>query len=364
MIQQQSTLIKSLDARVYLDPEIFLREQQAIFASTWQYACHVEKLRSPGDYCVREIAGESLILIREDARRINGFYNVCPHRAAQMVSGEGCSKRLSCPYHAWTFNTRGDLIAAPNAQNVPGFKLADYRLRSCRVEVLHGLVFVNLDNLAAPMIEQVPEFAQDLVAYAPDMPELTFVHRSEAMLQANWKVAIENFAECYHCELLHRDLARNVLDMDSYRIEVFERSQKHLSESRSGDDRAYRFEDLSATDFVSWWLWPNFCFQSYPGGRAHVWYWTPLDIEHTRLRVDWYFPSKDMADWESELIRHHTATTFREDQEIIASAQRGLNSRGYRPGPLMIDAAHSQYSEHGVAAVQQWWREAMGEEGE
>jgi len=360
MSRQQTTVIKALPARFYTDPEVYRHELDAIFSATWQYACHVEKLRRPGDYLVCEIAGESLILIREDADTINAFYNVCAHRAARLVSGEGCTRRLSCPYHAWTYNTRGELIAVPNAQNVSGFDIGDYRLRPCRVEQLHGLVFVNLDDAATPMAEQVPEFARDLVTYAAEMPQLTFVHRTEAVLEANWKVALENFSECYHCELIHKKLANSVLDMNSYSIKVLECSQKHLSGSKAGDERAYAFEDQAASDFVSWWLWPNFAFQSYPGGRAHVWYWTPLDVEHTHLAVDWYFPSAEMADWEAELIHHHAQTTFREDQEIVASVQRGLNSRAYQSGPLMIDAARSQYSEHAVAAIQQLWRDAMG----
>ena len=359
MSRQQTTLIEALAAGNYTDPGVYRRELEAIFSTTWQYACHVEKLREAGDYLVIEVAGESLLLIRQDDATINAFFNVCAHRAARLASGEGCKKRLSCPYHGWTYDTAGKLVAAPNAQHVSGFELANYSLQACRIEVVHGLVFVNLDEAARPMSELVPEFIDDLVAYAPDMPELTFVHRTEALLEANWKAAVENFSECYHCELIHRDLTSNVLDMDSYRIRVHERSQKHLSGSKSGDDRAYSFEDLNASDFVSWWLWPNFAFQSYPGGRAHVWRWTPLAVDRTHLAVDWYFPSADMADWENELIRHHAATTFSEDQDIVASVQLGLASRAYESGPLMIDATGSQYSEHAVAAIQQWWRDAM-----
>ena len=156
----------------------------------------------------------------------------------------------------------------------------------------------------------------------------------------------------------------SVLDFESYSIETFARSQKHHSGSQQGDARAYQFDDLSATEFVAWWLWPNFAFQSYPGGRAHLWKWTPVDVAHTHLTVDWYFPNKDLAEWESELIRHHAATTFQEDQNIIASVQLGLGSRACQPGPLMIDDAKSVLSEHAVAAIQQLWRDAMGVEYE
>ncbi len=364
MNRQQSGIIETLKARVYLDPEVMRIEQQNIFATSWQYAGHTEKLAKPGDFIVAEIAGESIIVIREDADTINAFYNLCPHRSARLLHGEGCKKRFSCPYHAWTFNPRGELISAPNADHVPGFEISNYSLKPCRVEVQHGLVFVNLDDSATALAEQAPELLADLRRYVPNMPELTFVHRTEALLAANWKVGIENYAECYHCEMIHKSLASSVLDFDSYSIETFQRSQKHHSGSQQGDARAYQFDDLEATEFVAWWLWPNFSFQSYPGGRAHLWKWTPVDVNHTRLTVDWYFPSKEMAQWETELIRHHAATTFREDQEIIASVQLGLGSRACEPGPLMIDDEKSVLSEHAVAAIQQLWRDAMGVEYE
>ncbi len=360
MSKQQAVLIEALTAQAYVDPEIFVIEQNLIFASTWQYACHIEKLARPGDYIVCEIATESIIVIRENTTTINAFYNVCPHRASRLLEAEGCKKRFACPYHAWTFNTHGELISAPNAQNVAGFDISNYALKACRVEVMHGLVFVNLDDIAKPLKEQAPELLIDLEAYAPNLPELTFVHRTEALLECNWKVAVENYSECYHCELIHKELTKGVLDMNSYQIRVFERSQKHLSDSQSGESRVYQFKDSNATDFVAWWLWPNFSFQSYPGGRVHCWNWTPLDIDHTHLTVDWYFPSTDMADWEREMIRHHAATTFSEDSAVMAQVQQGLSSRAYDTGPLMIDAEKSRYSEHAVAAIQQLWRDAMG----
>ena len=89
MSKPQATLIEALDANNYIDPEIYRQEQASIFATTWQYACHVEKLQKPGDYLVCDVAGESLILIRKDRDTINALYNVCPHRAARVASGEG-----------------------------------------------------------------------------------------------------------------------------------------------------------------------------------------------------------------------------------------------------------------------------------
>ena len=255
-------------------------------------------------------------------------------------------------------------MSAPNAANVSGFDCANYRLKSCRAEILHGLVFVNLDDAAAPFAEQYPEFVRDLEVYAPDLPRLTFVHRTEAYMNANWKVAVENFAECYHCDLIHKELVTSVLDFDSYQIRVFDRSQKHLSRPRRGDDRAYAYDESQETEFAAWWLWPNFAFQNYPGGRMHVWQWRPVDVDRTHLTVDWYFPSREMSAWERRLIEHHASTTFAEDMAVIDSVQQGLGSRAFEAGPLMIDQEKSKYSEHAVAAIQQWWRESMREQYE
>lgn len=361
MSKQRSQVIEGLPAQAYIDPAVLVTEQDRIFAATWQYAGHVEKLQQSGDFFVSEIAGESIIVIRDSGDKINAFYNVCPHRAARLLAGEGCKQRFSCPYHGWTFGCGGELIAAPRAQQVPGFDTSNYALKACRVEAIHGLVFINLNDNAAPLRQQAPELLDDLYRYAPDLPELTFVHRTETCLEANWKVAVENYAECYHCELIHKPLVDSVLDFSSYQIRVFDRSQKHRSRPQLAESKAYDFDESVETEFVAWWLWPNFSFQSYPGGRVHVWHWKPLDVDRTHLTVDWYFPSRDMQDWERGMIEHHAATTFIEDQDIINSVQQGLSSRAYQAGPLMIDRDRSQYSEHGVAALQQWWREAMGE---
>jgi phenylpropionate dioxygenase-like ring-hydroxylating dioxygenase large terminal subunit len=361
MSEPQAILVKALSAAAYIDAEVYRQEQNRIFARSWQFACHVEKLRCSGDFVVCEVADESLIVMRENEKVINAFYNVCAHRAARLLDGEGCKQRFSCPYHAWIYNTRGELVAAPNAGDVPGFDVSHFGLKSCRVEVVHGLVFVCLDNDAEPLQAQFPGLIDDLKAYAPDLPALTFVHRTEACMQANWKVAIENYAECYHCELIHKALVSGVLDFDSYSIEVIGKAHKHLSRSQSGTARAYDFDESTDSEFVAWWMWPNFSFQSYPGGRVHFWKWTPVDASHTHLTVDWFFPSKDMADWEREMIDHHARTTFAEDLAVIDSVQQGLGSRSYQPGPLMIDRENSRYSEHAVAAIQQLWRNAMGD---
>lgn len=333
-------------------------ERDRIFARTWQYVCHVEKLRNVGDFVTATVADESLIVLRGEDGKARALHNVCAHRAARIASGEGCCKRFSCPYHGWTYDLSGHLIAAPNAAHVAGSRQQDYRLKPARAEEMHGLIFVTLDPDAVPLVQAADGLADELRKTAPALPDLTFVHRTEAELNCNWKVAAENYAECYHCTLVHREFTQGVIDPDSYRVRVHGLWQKHHSKSRDGVAKAYDFED-KGSGFGAWWLWPNFAFQSYPGGAVHVWRWTPLDVDRTHVAVDWYFPSTELAGWETTLIEHHASTTFAEDIPLVEAVQAELSSRAYKTGPLMIDEGHTQLSEHAVAAIQQLWRDAM-----
>lgn len=362
----QSTFSPSftLPSRVYTAGDVFEKEQEQIFARTWQYVGHVERVRSPGDYFVEDVANESVIVLRDNNGALNAFFNVCAHRAARVASGAGSRKRFSCPYHGWTYDLAGALVAAPNATNVAGFKPSDHRLKPCRVEEMHGLVFVNLDAAATPLSQFAPGLEAEIKEYVPNLPDLTFVHRTEAPLQCNWKIAAENFAECYHCSLVHKSFTQGVVDPESYRVRVHGTWQKHHSRSRTGAARAYDFDDMTnvhASEFGAWWMWPNFAFQCYPGGAAHVWKWTPSAVGKTHIATDWFMPSTELKDWQRTLIDHHASTTFAEDIPLVEAVQQGVASRAYDRGRLMIDGEETQLSEHAVAAIQNLWRNAMGE---
>ncbi|MEN8710523.1 MAG: Rieske (2Fe-2S) protein, partial [Paracoccaceae bacterium] len=137
--------IRSLDARYYTDPKVFELEKAGLLARTWQFACHASQLENPGDYVAFELCDESLFSIKGRDGTIRTFYNVCQHRAHQLVSGEGSTRVVVCPYHAWTYELTGKLRAAPNSKSVPGFDASQVCLTEIRTEVFLGFVFVNLD---------------------------------------------------------------------------------------------------------------------------------------------------------------------------------------------------------------------------
>ena len=355
--------MKPLPPDVYLDPTVLGTETDAVFGTTWQHVGHVEKVRSTGDYLVCEVAGESVIVIRGHDEVLHGHINVCRHRGSQLAQGTGCTSRLSCPYHGWSYDLDGSLVTVPNERAVGVIDRAGHGLHRVQVVEVHGLVFVNLDLTAPAFDHYAPGLENEIRAYAPELPALTFAHRTEATIAANWKVAIENYSECYHCRLVHKEFVKGVADPDSYRLVDRGHWQRHESRARTGAAKAYEFDETAthtAGEFGAWWLWPNFAFQSYPGGAVHTWKWTPIDISTTHVVVDWFLPSAEPADWERDLIDHHARTTFAEDIPIVESVQRGISSRRYVPGPIMVDPAGGSMSEHGVEAIQRLWREAMG----
>ncbi|MEM1315914.1 MAG: Rieske (2Fe-2S) protein, partial [Pseudomonadota bacterium] len=148
--------VRTLEARYYTDPAVFEAERAGLLARTWQFAGHAGQLERAGDYFAFELAGEGLFCIKGRDGVIRTFYNVCQHRAHQLLAGEGSTRVIVCPYHAWTYELTGGLRAAPNAKAVPGFDRSRICLTEVRTEVFLGFIFVNLDPDAKPMDDWFP----------------------------------------------------------------------------------------------------------------------------------------------------------------------------------------------------------------
>jgi choline monooxygenase len=232
----------TLPGRFYHDPGIFADETAAIFYRSWQYAGHVSALPEPGDYIVREIGDESVVLLRDGAGELRGFYNVCQHRGHRLLEGEGRVKKIiTCPYHAWAYDLSGALRTARGSERVPGFDKAKVCLKPVRVEALCGFLYFNLDPDATPLARQCGRFAEEFRSFW-DVPEkLKLAYRREIDVKANWKTIIENYSECYHCPNAHKSLATTAFDMDSYRIEVHPLYHHHTSRD-AGAGQGYEYE--------------------------------------------------------------------------------------------------------------------------
>ncbi|MDJ0826725.1 MAG: aromatic ring-hydroxylating dioxygenase subunit alpha [Rhodobacter sp.] len=354
-------VVRSLEARYYTDPELFRSEQQGLFARTWQLAGHASTLAAAGDYFTVEIAGESLFCIKGRDGVIRTFYNVCQHRAHQLVEGAGTTRVVVCPYHAWTYELTGALRAAPNSAAVPGFDRTTVCLTEVRTEIFLGFIFVNLDPDAAPMDDWFPGAREEIAGFVPDWERLQPLEWVEIPEQCNWKVSVENYSECYHCALNHPTFATGVIRPETYDIQPQGHCLRHTTECQNLDAMTYDidFGQPHAGDYSSWFLWPMVSFQVYPGNRLNTYHWRPVAVDRVTVWRGWYSVDGTEDPVVRQLAVQDRDTTVAEDIRLVESVQRGLGSRGYRPGPLVLDPGSGVNSEHSIAALQGWMREAV-----
>ncbi len=354
-------VITSLEPRYYLSDTAWVHEQERVFTSTWIFAAHKSVIERPGDYHTVEVAGESLILVRDRHMSIHCYYNVCQHRAHQLVAGSGNASVLVCPYHAWTYKLTGELLKGPNLKAVEGLDRTQICLTAVQVEDFHGFLFVNLDPEAAPMDAWFPGVRAQLKAFVPNIDELKPLEWVEVQEACNWKVSVENYSECYHCTINHPTFSQGVVKPATYDIQPQGYCLRHTTECQNLAQMTYPI-DLEANEYAgaysSWYLWPTVSFQVYPGNVLNTYHWEPIDPGHVLLKRGWYTPGGE----ESQVIRalavQDRETTVEEDIGLIESVQRGLKSRGYRPGPLVLDPQNGVNSEHSIKALHDWIREA------
>ena len=191
----------SLDQRFYCDDEVFAADLREVVGRKWIIAGHVDQVRRKGDYFLFKIGTESIIVVRSDDATVNAFYNLCRHRGSVICTEpEGHVTRLTCPYHAWSYGLDGALLAA---RLMPvDFSKADNGLHRCHARVFHGFIFINLAE--GEPVDFDSTFG-DLAPYLDfhGFADARIAHRQSYPTDANWKLVVENFVECYHCTPAH-----------------------------------------------------------------------------------------------------------------------------------------------------------------
>ncbi len=354
--------VTALAPRYYTDPAIWQAERDGLLSRSWQFAGHVAEVANPGDYFTFEVAGENLFCIRGQDGALRTFYNVCQHRAHQLVQGSGSTRVVVCPYHAWTYELSGKLRSGPNLKKA-GIRREEICLAEVRTELFNGFIFVNLDPDAAPMDAWYPGVREELRAYVPQIDSLAPLEWIEIDERCNWKVSVENYSECYHCSINHPTFSTGVIRPETYDIQPVDgHVLRHTTECSGLEQMSYAIDpdaNAHATDYRSWFLWPLFSFQVYPGNVLNTYHWRPGAVDQVTVWRGW-FTEKG---WDSEVIRRlaaqDRATTVEEDIGLVESVQRGLGSRGYRPGPLVLDPDCGVNSEHSIRTLQSWMRAAV-----
>ena len=344
----------------FTGPDIYQRVRERVFFRTWQYACHGSQLPEPGDYLTISLFDQDIVILRDREGELRAYYNVCQHRGHKLLEGAGNRRLLVCPYHAWSYGLDGRLRAAPASDSVSGFDRNSICLSSIRLETFLGFVFFNLDPDCADMDTCYPGVRQALLELCPDIESHRFAHQHSADEGCNWLVAVENYNECYHCKVAHPDFAKGVIDPGSYGVLPFGggRVLRHSS-LPSRDEGAWY--DVSGSDYGSFYLWPSSSIQVYPGGVINNYWWRPLAVDDTRVFRGWFSGNGEVDDVLQKVIDLDRTTTFAEDLVLVRNVQRGLGSRGYRPGPLMINSRGGIDNELSIACLHRWLREDLDE---
>jgi glycine betaine catabolism A len=343
----------TLPARYYTDPAHFERELEHFFVRHWICAGRVAEVPSPGDYVLRDVGGESVIVLRTRTGLLRAYFNVCRHRGTRMCDtphGTFAGGSIQCPYHAWTYDLEGRLIGAPHMDDVDGFNRNDYPLTPAAIDTWDGHLFLHLglDADGRPAIP--PPLAEGLgplvERFRPwGMADLRLAHRTTYDVRANWKLVVQNYNECLHCPVLHPLLnrmhdylgAENVPSGPGYCGGAMRLEDGCETLSTDGRRRRAFLPGLGEAErrLVSYFtIYPNLLLSLHPDYMVTVTLW-PLAPDRTRLVCEWHAHPQDMArpDFVIEDAVEFWDATNREDWHISERTQLGLASRAYRPGP-------------------------------
>jgi len=338
--QSDPTEDLSLPGWTYWDADYFKVEMERVIRPSWQIVCHDSDMPNPGDWRTLELLGESILVIRGQDGAARAFANVCRHRGSRLVDGhEGCAKRLTCPYHAWTYATDGRLVALPHREDYRGFDAAEWGLIPAELERWRGFLFVRLESggpsVAAMMAPYETEIEPHRFEELRALGRITMRPRD-----VNWKNVADNYSDGLHIDVAHPGLTR--LFGKSYAIEAgahVDRMSGALREQPSSNisERAYQ-QFLPAGAGRTWLyfkLWPNVAFDIYPD-QVDFMHFVPVSPTRTMIREISYALPDDRREMKAAryLNWRINRQVNAEDTALIRRVQQGMGSSLYRPGPL------------------------------
>jgi phenylpropionate dioxygenase-like ring-hydroxylating dioxygenase large terminal subunit len=356
----------SLPQKYLVSPEIFQEEQRVLFSRQWLLVGHQSQLKKSGDFFLATIAGESLIVLRDQKSEVRGFYNVCRHRGTRLKETAcGHASAIQCPYHAWTYGLDGRLIGAPHMDEVTGFDKADYSLHPVNLGLWEGFIFVNLGDASTERggYRSLEEWFAPLKGKFAhwNMSILRSAKRVEYDVRANWKLMFENYSECYHCPGVHPQLQK-VSPYDSAENDLaegpflggFMKINHGKSLTMSGNACASFVGDIKNLQQVFYYsIFPNTLLSMHPEYVMVHQLW-PQSPDRTLIVCDWLFhpdaftasdrggipfnPDDAIEFWDM---------TNKQDWHVCELSQQGIASRAYEPGPYSsrerIPAAWDEY---------------------
>ncbi|TGU46751.1 MAG: aromatic ring-hydroxylating dioxygenase subunit alpha [Mesorhizobium sp.] len=344
---------RTLPGSFYADPAIFEAEKQAIFMKSWHYACLETDLLNKGAFVTLQIFDQHVFVVREKDGQIRAFYNVCAHRGHQLLEGRGQKKVITCPYHDWSYDLTGQLVAARQSRGHKKFAGSSICLKPVQVGYFAGFVFVNLDAGAAPFSEYTAEVAASIASIIPD--RAGYKARKDVgyfggEYECNWKIAIDNFLECYHCETAHKSFC-DMMDAEHSTFTLHENFiYQFVPSGRKETSAAYPIDlQEDAVDGHFWFLFPNIIFSIFPGTKNFSVSWVePVSAERSLRRFVTLTPDNVSKEREAARSRWGLNVLNEEDRQICRSVQQGMFQRGFDMGYYVLDSQNGNLSEDTV----------------
>ena len=377
---------QSLPRQFYTSEILYKMDIEHYWNHSWIWVGHVSQIPKAGDFFVFDYGYESVIVARDKNKNVNAFLNVCRHRGSRVcIKKSGNTRVFACPYHAWTYELSGKLRAAREMGD--DFDKADYSLKKVNLRIFHGLIFICISN-NPPNIDK-GLFQLETLVEPFEFEKLKIVHSQNYPVSANWKLALENYMECYHCAPAHLEYSKShsLKDPSSANIELKKcMLKKSIEVGLSGDE--LQINSLGSKDEEM-----DFYFSRYPlfqgyqtgsksgkklapllgklkdfdGGTTDMqigilnnflcysdlvigYRFTPRSIQLTDIEVIWMVRSdaEEGLDYNLQDLTWLWHCTSQDDERIIGLNQKGVNSDHYFPGPLSnmewgIKAFHAGY---------------------
>ncbi|MFH9810392.1 aromatic ring-hydroxylating dioxygenase subunit alpha [Streptomyces olivaceus] len=364
------SLIATLPGRYYTDPEVFRQEQRHVFEAMWFCAVRGADLERPGAFRTVQVGRENVLVARTRTGGLRAFLNVCRHRGARLCLEESGEVRrtLQCPYHAWTYDLDGRLVAAPNLTKMPDVDRSEYGLVEVALREWLGYAWVCLaeeppsfeETVRGAVVERLGDPAA-VEAYGTE--GLALGRRVRYEVRANWKLIVENFMECYHCATIHPELTDVLPEFtDGYAAQYYvghgaefgeevrgftvdgSEGFGRLPEVPDGRDRRYYAVTVRPTVFVN--LVPDHVI-------LHRMF--PLAEDRTVVECDWLYSPEVVAsgaDLSKSVELFHRVNT--QDFAACERTQPAMASRAYRAGGVLVP------TEHHIGMFHQWLLDRLG----
>ena len=343
-IEEQSRSLQreavTLPAEMYTDPEIYRREQTQIFGKYWFNVGHTSQLDGAGSYFTVEIAEQPLVILLDRTNQLRAYFNICTHRAGPVALGSGKCNRLTCLYHAWSFDLDGTLRGIPDMETAENFDVNTHALKSIKVDTWGPFIFVNLDPDSDTLLAQLGELPELFKRY--QFENWARVHSIDYQTNSNWKLYVENNAESYHEPSVHPSLAKfyqqtTATARHHYYLQsspIFMDDEEDLTrKDPTLCTPGLSKEEMEWASIMS--FFPNFAWIVTPA-CAIIYTIDPQGVDKTRVRWDWLVPNTEAAKSPENLdpLIAFYDNIQQEDLKLLPEIHKRIRSLGYHQGRL------------------------------